>query len=65
MEIAILDQNRTRELTQAIKSGLNKKQDKLTGVEGQVVGFDANGNAKPIPGGGGYKSFVTGIFATP
>lgn len=65
MEIAILDQNRTRELTQAIKSGLNKKQDKLTGVEGQVVGFDANGNAKPIPGGGGVQILRNWDFRHP
>ena len=43
----------------------NTKQDKLTGVEGQVVGFDASGNAQaqeapdPLPSGGTEGQILT------
>lgn len=33
-----------------IKTGLSGKQDKLTGIAGEVVGFDASGQAVAQPG---------------
>ena len=39
----------------AVSALVNEKQDKLTGTQGQVVGFDENGNAvaQNAPSGGG------------
>ncbi len=42
---------------------LNRKQDKLTGQPGQMVGFDEDGNAVPqdaAPGGGGGADYRIG-----
>lgn len=47
--------NTTVHITAAERTKWNGKQDKLTGTQGQVVGFDENGNAvaQNAPSGGG------------
>lgn len=47
--------NTTGHITAAERTKWNGKQDKLTGTQGQVVGFDENGNAvaQNAPSGGG------------
>lgn len=37
-------------LASIIKNAMAKKQDKLTGEPGQVVGFGSDGSAEPVPG---------------
>lgn len=43
--MSFLDEARTHELWEKIKGALSRKQNKLTGTVGQVVGFDADGAA--------------------
>jgi len=48
--MSFLDDARTRELWEKVKTGLSGKQPKLTGSAGQVVGFGADGAAVAVSG---------------